>query len=97
MSCTSVDIVGNKSEMQIAPSGPPLLIANLDHIRRECHTKEQTSVTYPKKYIGITPVKRAPVALDLQEFSTTNLDGCGSDNSSLIALIKGSPDGVVTK
>lgn len=97
MSCTSVDIVGNRSGTQTTPIGPPLLVANLDPIRCECHTKEQTSIIYPQKYIGNTPIKRAPVALGFQDFPTPNPDGCGSDNVTLIALIKCSPDVMVAK
>ena len=84
MSCTSVDIVGNESGIQITLSGPLLLVANLDPIRRECYTKEQTSLIYPQKYIGNTLIQRAPVALGLQDFPAPNPDGCGSDNVSLI-------------
>jgi hypothetical protein len=96
MSCTSVDVVGTGSGTQTTPAGPPLLVANLDPIRSECYTKEQTSVIYPRKYTGDAPIQRAPVALDLQVFPAPNLDGCGSDNLTLIELIKGSPGGVVS-
>jgi hypothetical protein len=97
MSCTSVDIVGTRSGTQTTLAGPPLLVANLDPIRYECHTKERTSVIYPHKYIGDAPIERAPVALGLQDFPASNPDGCSSDNLTLIELIKGSPDRVVAK
>jgi hypothetical protein len=97
MSCTSVNIVGTGSGTRITPAGPPLLVINLDPIRFECYTKEQTSVIYSQKYIRNTPIQRAPVALDLQDFLALNPDGCGSDNSTLIELIKAGPDGVVAK
>jgi hypothetical protein len=93
MSCTSVDIVGKNNGTQTTPTGPPLLLANLDPIRRECYTKEQTSVSYPQKYIGNAPIQRAPAALGLQDFPAPNPAGCGSDNATLIALIKGSSSG----
>jgi len=87
MSCSSVDIIGTGTITTTTPPGPPLLIANLNPIRSDCFTKELTSVIYPQKYVGNTPVERAPVALGLQTFPGPNPDGCGSDNSTLIQLI----------
>jgi hypothetical protein len=44
-------------------------------------------VIYPQKYIGDAPIQL--VALDLQDFTALNPGGCGSDNLTLIDLIKG--------
>lgn len=94
MSCSPLDIIGVGSGTSITPAGPPLLVANLDPIRGDCYTNQETSVIYPHKYIGDTPVERAPVALGLQTFPSQNLDGCGSDNLTLLALLNGHPDKV---
>jgi len=89
MSCSSVDIIGTGCETQTTPPGPPLFIANLDPLRGECYTKEQTSLIYPKKYVENTPIERAPVGLQLQEFAARNPDSCGSDNQLFRKLVGG--------
>ncbi|KFY66252.1 hypothetical protein V496_02129 [Pseudogymnoascus sp. VKM F-4515 (FW-2607)] len=91
MSCSPVEIIGVGSGTSITPAGPPLLVANLDPIRGDCYTNDETSVIYPHKYIGDTPVERAPVALGLQSFPSQNSDRCGSDNITLLGLVNGHP------
>jgi hypothetical protein len=91
MSCSSVNIKGTGNGTHTTPAGPPLLVANLDPIRNECYTKESTSVIYPRKYIGDAVEERALVRL--HKFPGPNPDGCGSDNSTLLELLKRSPDG----
>src|SRR5450432_2716463 len=88
MSCSLVKINGAGSGTIVA--GPPLFIANLDPIRDKCFTNQQTSILYPRKYIGDTAVEVAPVALGLHEFPGPDPDFCGSDNLSILELLKGS-------
>ncbi len=92
MSCTSVNITGTGSGTTTTPAGPPLLIANLDPIRSECYTNQETSIIYPQKYVGDTVVERAPVALGFQSFPGPNPNGCGSDNLTILDVLK-SPSG----
>ena len=88
MSCSSIDILGTGDGTVITPAGPPLLIANLDPIRKECYTNQQTSVIYLKKYIGDTAVEWVPVTLGLQNLPGPNPESCGSDNLMILELLK---------
>jgi hypothetical protein len=88
MSCSSVDILGTGDGTVITPAGPPLLITNLDPIRKECYTNQGTSVIYPQKYVGDTPVEQAPVALGFQDFPGPDPNSCGSDNLTLLEVLK---------
>ncbi len=88
MSCSSVNIKGTEAGSNITPRGPPLLIANLDPIRDECYTNYATSIIYPSKYDGITATERAPIALKLEAFPVKNPDGCGSDNVTILNMLK---------
>ena len=94
MSCSSVNILGIGDGTVVTPAGPPLFIANLDPIRKECYTNQQTSVIYLKKYIGDTAVERAPVALGLQNLPGPNPESCGLNNLTILELLK-SPSGYV--
>jgi hypothetical protein len=88
MSCSSVNISGTGTGTTITPAGPPLLIANLDPIRNECYTNQETSIIYPQKYVGDTIVELAPIALGLQNFPGPNPNGCGSDNLTILEALK---------
>ena len=89
MSCSSVNIKGNGPITTTTPAGPPLLIANLDPIRRDCFTYEDTSVIYPAKYIGLSIFEEAQIALGLQNLPVPDPNSCGSDNFTLLELLKG--------
>ncbi|CZR65308.1 uncharacterized protein PAC_15208 [Phialocephala subalpina] len=94
MSCSSVNIQGAGSVTTQTPAGPPLFVANLNPINNDCVTKENTAIIYPSKFIENTVVDVAPAPVDivpavvLQDFSATNPASCGSDNSTLVGLLK---------
>ncbi len=88
MSCSSVNIKGTEVESNNTPKGSPLLIANLNPIRNECYTNYATSIIYPSKYDGITATERAPIAMKLEAFPAKNPDGCGSDNVTILNMLK---------
>ncbi|KAK3081712.1 hypothetical protein LTS18_003563 [Coniosporium uncinatum] len=89
MSCSCVRIEGVGPSTDITPAGPPLLVANLqadpkaapatDIIWSKCNTPPGTSMVYSAQYDD-TPTKRAPTALNLQEFPA--LEGTVCDTSS---------------
>ncbi|KAK3080391.1 hypothetical protein LTS18_001904 [Coniosporium uncinatum] len=74
-------------------SGPPLLVANLqadpeaapatDIIWSKCNTPPGTSIVYSAQYDD-TPTERAPTALKLQEFPTTEGTVCDTSSKGLM-------------
>ncbi len=88
MSCSSVTIKGRGSACNVTPKGPPLLIANLNPIQHDCYTNDATSILYPSKYNPLAATERAPIALKLQAFPVKNPDGCGSDNITILGILK---------
>ncbi|KAK3063714.1 hypothetical protein LTS18_013363 [Coniosporium uncinatum] len=93
MSCSCVRIEGVGPSTEITPAGPPLLVANLqadpeaapatDIIRSKCNTPPGTSIVYSAQYDD-TPTERAPTALKLQEFPTTEGTVCDTSSKELM-------------
>lgn len=92
MSCSSVNIQGVGNATTQTPGGPPLLVANLNPIDKECATKENTAVIYPSKFTKDSVVEVTSTTSDqivgLQNLSAANPAGCGSDNSTLLLLLQ---------
>ncbi|KAK3064937.1 hypothetical protein LTS18_001901, partial [Coniosporium uncinatum] len=93
MSCSCVRIKGEGPSTEITPAGPPLLVANLQAdpeaapasgiIWSKCNTPPGTSIVYSAKYDD-TPTKRAPIALNLQEYPATEGTVCDTSSKELM-------------
>ncbi|KAK3061595.1 hypothetical protein LTS18_005853 [Coniosporium uncinatum] len=93
MSCSCVRTEGVGPSTDITPAGPPLLVANLqadpeaapatDMVWSKCNTPPGTSIVYSAQYDD-TPTERAPTALKLQEFPTTEGTVCDTSSKELM-------------
>ncbi|KAK3064056.1 hypothetical protein LTS18_010477, partial [Coniosporium uncinatum] len=93
MSCSCVRIKGVGPSTEVTPAGPPLLVANLqadpeaapatDVMWSKCNTPPGTSIVYSAQYDD-TPTKRAPIALNLQEYPATEGTVCDTSSKELM-------------